>query len=380
MPAQTPKTKPRPPPPLTKVCSFWLTKEKVNPLSQTKALKILSFVYFGLPQLSAYIMPSAAATAEARSYRLDYKDSTSAPVLNPFPSNSLSLIMHPAKCVHCAWLRQQIFLSLRRLTQSVSRTTIIAVYCSGPNDAKNQWSKPGSQSVPALHPNQRCLAKPHHHPPLLLPHQLHPLHPRHLLLHHQYYLEGHVWYHGVRILCAEIDLQRIREWIIQCVHGLSCSSEVIKEWFFHGTPHPLDKKSHHMAYCDPSAGLGHRHLEWYKYWWPWWKRKTSTRLSEANGKGNIKRKRRERKKQVDKSKETGDFFLNCGWGVESLYGRGCWGLAGEGGKVNLWTEVLRWPGCQDRIYLRELVFSSLIGSNSRIHAIGSLKIKIFFIH
>ncbi|KNZ51262.1 putative signal peptide protein [Puccinia sorghi] len=33
------------------LCLFWLTKGNFNPLSQTKALKILSFVYFGLPQL-----------------------------------------------------------------------------------------------------------------------------------------------------------------------------------------------------------------------------------------------------------------------------------------------------------------------------------------
>ncbi|KNZ57186.1 hypothetical protein VP01_2217g2 [Puccinia sorghi] len=36
---------------------------------------MLSFVYFGPPQLSVYIMSSAAATAETRSYCLAYKDS-----------------------------------------------------------------------------------------------------------------------------------------------------------------------------------------------------------------------------------------------------------------------------------------------------------------
>ncbi|KNZ59052.1 hypothetical protein VP01_1809g1 [Puccinia sorghi] len=56
--------KPKPPsyslpafsPLLKKVCSFWLTKAKLNPLSQTKILKILYFVYFGPPQLSAFWM------------------------------------------------------------------------------------------------------------------------------------------------------------------------------------------------------------------------------------------------------------------------------------------------------------------------------------
>ncbi|KNZ64320.1 uncharacterized protein VP01_10412g1, partial [Puccinia sorghi] len=37
---------------------------------------ILSFVYFGLPLLSACTMPSAAATAETRSYRLAFINST----------------------------------------------------------------------------------------------------------------------------------------------------------------------------------------------------------------------------------------------------------------------------------------------------------------
>ncbi|KNZ59031.1 hypothetical protein VP01_1812g2 [Puccinia sorghi] len=47
-----------------------------NPLRIPKALKILSFVYFGLPQLSACIMLSVAATAETRSYPLAYECST----------------------------------------------------------------------------------------------------------------------------------------------------------------------------------------------------------------------------------------------------------------------------------------------------------------
>ncbi|KNZ62105.1 carbamoyl-phosphate synthase small subunit [Puccinia sorghi] len=82
MPAQAPKTKPPSnspsalSPPLTEACLFRLTKAKVNPLSLTKALKMLSFVYFGPPQLSACTMSSAVATAETHSYRLAYISST----------------------------------------------------------------------------------------------------------------------------------------------------------------------------------------------------------------------------------------------------------------------------------------------------------------
>ncbi|KNZ62327.1 hypothetical protein VP01_1283g1 [Puccinia sorghi] len=63
MPAQAPNHTPRP---------HFLHRQR-NP---TKGLKILSYVYFGLPQISTCAMSSAAATAETRSYRLTYKGST----------------------------------------------------------------------------------------------------------------------------------------------------------------------------------------------------------------------------------------------------------------------------------------------------------------
>ncbi|KNZ49838.1 hypothetical protein VP01_4752g1 [Puccinia sorghi] len=81
MQAQAPKTEPPllfptlSPSPM-EACLFRLTKSKVNMLSPTKALKILPFVYFGLPQISAFTMSSETTTSETPSYRLAYISST----------------------------------------------------------------------------------------------------------------------------------------------------------------------------------------------------------------------------------------------------------------------------------------------------------------
>ncbi|KNZ54858.1 putative signal peptide protein [Puccinia sorghi] len=52
--------------PPTEVCLFWLTKAKVDPLSQTKALKILSFFYFGPPHLSVYTIHTILKPSQAK--------------------------------------------------------------------------------------------------------------------------------------------------------------------------------------------------------------------------------------------------------------------------------------------------------------------------
>ncbi|KNZ58740.1 hypothetical protein VP01_186g3 [Puccinia sorghi] len=71
----------------TEACLFRRAKSKVNLLSLTKALKIISFVYFGPPQLSACTMSSAEANAETCSYCLTYISSTASKLKLPRRTN-----------------------------------------------------------------------------------------------------------------------------------------------------------------------------------------------------------------------------------------------------------------------------------------------------
>ncbi|KNZ60800.1 hypothetical protein VP01_1498g1 [Puccinia sorghi] len=87
---------PKPQTPLGYAAGSSFAPQKINPLSLTKSLKRLSFVYFCPPQSSVCTMPSAAATAETRSYCLAYKDSTS--VKKKKKNSNKKTIRNNAKC------------------------------------------------------------------------------------------------------------------------------------------------------------------------------------------------------------------------------------------------------------------------------------------
>ncbi|KNZ46370.1 uncharacterized protein VP01_7320g1, partial [Puccinia sorghi] len=79
-------------------CLFRLTKAKVNPLSLAKALKILSFVYFGPPQLSGCTMSSAAATFSHNNH--DHVSTGISPFNTNYGFNlSYSRVPSPEKCL-----------------------------------------------------------------------------------------------------------------------------------------------------------------------------------------------------------------------------------------------------------------------------------------